>query len=58
MKKNVHFQNSQILSQKFIEADVMVENVYYPNQDHGIATDNSRQHLYNRMLSFMNQYLA
>ena len=49
----VHFQNSQMLSWEFIQAGIQVENVYYPNADHGINNGESRKNLYIRMEDFM-----
>jgi dipeptidyl-peptidase-4 len=50
---NVHFQNSVDFASALIEADMQFEMLYYPNQNHGIRGGNSRNHLYEKMTSFI-----
>ena len=54
---NVHPQNSLVLMQKFVEAQVPFEQAIYPQQKHGFRGAYSR-HFYERMTEFFDRHLG
>lgn len=54
---NVHFQNSVMFVDRLIANNVHFQNMYYPNNDHGIYFENSRYHLFNLMTKFIENNL-
>ena len=54
---NVHLQNSMEMANALIAANKQFDTYIYPNRAHGIARDNARLHLYNKMTNFLNENL-
>ncbi len=54
---NVHSQNTTHFVQAAIKAGKDVEWLLYPNRNHGIYGDGSREHLYRKMIDFFNEKL-
>ena len=50
---NVHFQNSVILAEKFVQADRQFDMQIYTDKNHGINGGNTTMHLYRRMTDFI-----
>lgn len=50
---NVHYQNSIMLVNALIVADVDFDLMIYPNQNHGIFGQNTRNHLFSKMNAFL-----
>ena len=50
---NVHFQNSVMLSEALIQANIPFEQAYYPNKSHSISGGNTSMHLYTKMTDFI-----
>ena len=55
---NVHYQGSEALINKLIEHQKQFEMMSYPNRSHGIwEGKGTSQHLYTRMLNFLQRHL-
>ncbi|MEX0684432.1 MAG: S9 family peptidase [Balneolales bacterium] len=54
---NVHFQHSIEMTNELIEAGVQFETMFYPNRAHSISGGNSRRHLFELMLDFIQRNL-
>jgi dipeptidyl-peptidase 4 len=50
---NVHVQNSMVMTNALINADVQFQQFMYPDKNHGIYGGNTRYHLYQMMTSFI-----
>lgn len=50
---NVHVQNSILFQTALINAGKTFDSFYYPDKHHGIAGQQTRHHLYNMMLDFI-----
>jgi dipeptidyl-peptidase-4 len=50
---NVHYQQSMILSRALEKADIMFNQLSYPDEDHSIAGPNMRRHLYHSLDKFL-----
>ncbi|SEN94645.1 dipeptidyl-peptidase-4 [bacterium A37T11] len=50
---NVHFQNSVMFSEAFIQANKPFEQAYYPNKNHGINGGYTTLHLYNKLSAYI-----
>jgi len=51
---NVHFQNSLYYMQALEEAGKQFDTQIYPDKNHSILGTNTRLHLYNRIIDFLN----
>ncbi len=54
---NVHFQNSIMLEDAFINASKQFDSFYYPDKDHDIEGGVTKLHLYTIMLNFIQDNL-
>jgi dipeptidyl-peptidase-4 len=54
---NVHFQNSMEFVTAMIKANKQFDTFFYPNKNHGIYGGNTRQHLYQMWLDFLQKNL-
>lgn len=54
---NVHVQNSIVLQDALVNAGKHFESFFYPDKHHGIQGAETRRHLYNMMLSFIEKNL-
>lgn len=54
---NVHYQNSIMMVESLVQANVQFELFFYPNKNHGIYGGNTTYHLYSQMLRFIEQNL-
>lgn len=54
---NVHVQNSIVLQDALVNAGKHFESFFYPDKHHGIQGAETRLHLYNMMLSFIEKNL-
>jgi len=54
---NVHFQNSIYYMQALEEAGKQFDTQVYPDKNHSILGTNTRLHLYNRIVDFLNKNL-
>jgi len=54
---NVHFTNSAVLVDAFVEAGRSFEMMFYPGKGHGIRGGRSRVHLFSRITRFLERYL-
>lgn len=54
---NVHFQHTAEMANALISANKQFETYYYPNRNHGIYGGVTREHLYTKMTSFLEQKL-
>jgi len=54
---NVHFQNSAVLTNELIKANKQFESEYYPNKNHSIYGGVTREQLFRRITSFLEQNL-
>lgn len=54
---NVHFQHTAEMANALIRANKQFETYYYPNRNHGIYGGVTREHLYTKMTSFLEQKL-
>jgi dipeptidyl-peptidase-4 len=54
---NVHFQNTLYYITALEEAGKQFDTQIYPNKEHSIVGVNSRSHLYNRVIDFLNKNL-
>ena len=54
---NVHYQNSMELINAMVKADKQFDLFIYPNRNHGIYGGNTRNHLFNMMLNFIEKNL-
>lgn len=54
---NVHFQNTEALVNALVKAGKQFQLMEYPNRTHGISGGNTREHLYNLMLEYLNEHL-
>ena len=54
---NVHYQNSMELVNAMVKADKQFDLFIYPNRNHGIYGGNTRNHLFNMMLNFIEKNL-
>ncbi len=54
---NVHFQNSMEFVNALIKANKQFDTFFYPNKNHGISGGNSRQHLYQMWLDYLQKNL-
>jgi dipeptidyl-peptidase-4 len=54
---NVHMENSVQFVQKLIEAGIPYDLQIYPRKTHSIAGPDVRQHLFNRILAYFEEYL-
>ena len=54
---NVHYQNSMELVNAMVKADKQFDLFIYPNRNHGIYGGNTRNHLFNMMLNFIENNL-
>ena len=50
---NVHVQNSMQMIKALIKANKQFEWMIYPDKNHGIYGDNTREHLYSKMTNFI-----
>ncbi|MFH0865891.1 MAG: S9 family peptidase [Bacteroidota bacterium] len=50
---NVHFQNSMMLSNALVNANVQFDEFFYPNKNHGIYGGVTRYHLFKKMTEFL-----
>ncbi len=50
---NVHFQNTMDMTTALVKANKQFDLFVYPNKNHGIYGGNTRNHLFNMMLSFI-----
>ena len=54
---NVHFRNSAEYAEALVQADKQFEMHVYTNRNHGISGGNTRYHLFQRMVNFLNREL-
>jgi len=54
---NVHFQNSLYYMQALEDAGKQFDTQVYPDKNHSILGINTRLHLYNRIIDFLNKNL-
>ena len=54
---NVHFQNTLYYMQVMEEAGKQFDSQIYPDKNHSISGTNTRLHLYNRIIDFLNKNL-
>jgi len=54
---NVHFQHTAEMANALISANKQFDTYYYPNRNHGIYGGVTREHLYTKMTSFLEQKL-
>lgn len=54
---NVHFQNTEEMTNALIKANKQFDTYFYPNRNHGISGGPTRLHLYTKMTSFLNEKL-
>ncbi len=54
---NVHYQNALELVTKLVEADKQFDLFIYPNKDHGIHGGNTRNHLFQMILTYIKNNL-
>jgi dipeptidyl-peptidase-4 len=54
---NVHVQNSMVMTNALINADVQFTQFMYPDKNHGIYGGNTRFHLYKMMTEFIQEHL-
>jgi len=54
---NVHFQNSMLYTKALEDAGKQFEMQVYPDKNHSILGINTRLHLYNRIIDFLNKNL-
>jgi len=54
---NVLFQDTERLIQRFIDAGKYFDLMTYPRDDHGIAKDTSRPHVFGTILRYLNEKL-
>jgi len=52
---NVHMQNAVHMTDKLVDAGKQFDQMFYPNQKHGIRND--RNHLFKKMTEFLQMYL-
>jgi dipeptidyl-peptidase-4 len=50
---NVHFQNSMMLSNALINANIQFNEFFYPNKNHSIYGGITRYHLFKKMTGFL-----
>jgi len=55
---NVHLQNTMEYADKLIEANKQFDMFIYPNRNHNIRSENSRQHLYQMKFDYLMKYLV
>lgn len=54
---NVHYQNSMEMVSALVKANKQFDFFIYPNKNHGIYGGNTRLHLFNKILSFVEENL-
>lgn len=54
---NVHFHNSTELAEVLVQANVQFEMMFYTNRNHSIYGGNTRTHLYNMVVNFLDRNL-
>ena len=54
---NVHLQNTMRLATELVNADIPFEMATYTDKDHSIYGGNNRQHLYSRIIEFLDRKL-
>ena len=54
---NVHLQNTMRLATELVKADIPFEMATYTDKDHSIYGGNNRQHLYSRIIEFLDRKL-
>ncbi|MDP4587507.1 MAG: S9 family peptidase, partial [Flavobacteriales bacterium] len=54
---NVHYQNSMEMVDAMVKANKKFDLFIYPNKNHGIYGGNTRLHLFNMMLDFVEENL-
>ena len=54
---NVHLQNTMRLATELVKADIPFEMATYTDKDHSIYGGNNRQHLYSRIIDFLDRKL-
>jgi dipeptidyl-peptidase-4 len=54
---NVHFQNTMYYMQALEDAGKQFDSQIYPDKNHSISGTNTRMHLYNRVIEFLNKNL-
>lgn len=52
---NVHFQNSAQIAKALVNAQVDFQAMWYSDQNHGISSGRSQNHLYTHMTHFLKQ---
>jgi dipeptidyl-peptidase-4 len=52
---NVHYQNSMEMVNSLVKAGKDFDFFVYPDRNHGIYGGNTRLHLYNMMLDFVDE---
>ena len=55
---NVLFQDTVQMTQKLIEAGKDFEVAFYPKDDHSIGRDDSRVHVYRRIMKYLYMWLG
>ncbi len=55
---NVHVQNTIVMSDALIDANVQFDLMIYPNRTHGIFGGNTRMHLFTKLTNFFRDNLA
>ena len=54
---NVHYQNTMEMINALVKANKQFDMFTYPNRNHGIYGGNTRNHLFQMMLSYIEENL-
>lgn len=54
---NVHLQNSMIFSEQLVQAGIQFDMAIYRDRNHGIYGGNTRNHLYTRIVTYLEKNL-
>jgi dipeptidyl-peptidase-4 len=54
---NVHYQNSEALINRLVQADKPFQFMEYPNRNHGIFGGNTRRHLFELLTKYLDEHV-
>ena len=54
---NVHYQNSEALVNRLVQANKPFEMMEYPNRNHGISGGNTRRHLFEMLTRYLDEHV-